>query len=141
MYDYPAYLEKLSGGEPVDNPFLDFMGMRLDEIREGYARFTMAVRPEFMQGAGIMQGGLSVALASETAAHAVMSTLAPGENITTIELKNNFLAPPGKGHLTAEATVFRRGRSIIIADCLVTNDQGRQVSRSSSTFMVIRPAG
>lgn len=55
MYDYKAYLEKLSSGEKVDNPFLYFLGMHLEELKEGYARFSMAIRPEFLQGAGIMQ--------------------------------------------------------------------------------------
>ncbi len=33
------------------------MGIQLEELRNGYARFSMEVRPEFLQGAGIMQGG------------------------------------------------------------------------------------
>ena len=137
VFDYPAYLKKLAAGEPVNNPFLTFMGMALEELREGYARFSMAIRPEFIQGAGIMQGGLSVAFSSETVAHAVMTTLKPGENVTTLELKNNFLSQAGSGRLTAEATVFKRGRRIVVADCLVRDDQGRDISRSSSTLMVI----
>lgn len=138
MFDYPSYLKKLTAGEPVNNPFLAFMGMKLEELREGYARFSMDIRPEFIQGAGIMQGGLGIAFSSETVAHAVMTTLSPGENITTIELKNNFLSQVAEGRLMAEATVFKRGRRIIIVDCMVTDDRGRVVSRSSSSLMVLR---
>ena len=137
MFDYPAYLKKLAAGDAVNNPFLYFMGMQLEEIREGYARFTMPIRPEFIQGAGIMQGGLSVAFASETVAHAVMTLLKPEENITTIELKNNFLSQAAAGRLTAEATVFKQGRRIIIVDCMVRDDQGKDISRSTSTLMKV----
>lgn len=137
MFDYPGYLKKLEAGEAVANPFLSFMGMVLEEIREGYARFSMEIRPEFIQGAGIMQGGLGIAFSSETVAHAAMTTLAPGQNITTIELKNNFLSQASKGRITAEATVFKRGSRIIIVDCIVRDDQGRDLSRSSSTLMVL----
>jgi uncharacterized protein (TIGR00369 family) len=137
MHDYTEYLKKLSAGEAVDNPFLKFMGMNLEELREGYARFSMEIRPEFIQGAGIMQGGLSVAFSSETVAHAVMTTLAPGENITTIELKNNFLRQVSTGRITAEATVYKRGRRTVIVDCYVRDDQGRDISRSVSTLMII----
>ncbi|MDA8403863.1 MAG: PaaI family thioesterase [Desulfobacteraceae bacterium] len=137
MFDYSAYLKKLTAGEAVNNPFLSFMGMKLEEIREGYARFSMAIRPEFIQGAGIMQGGLSVAFSSETVAHAVMTTLEPGENVTTIELKNNFLSQASKGRLIAEATIFKRGRRVIIVDCIVRDDQGRDISRSTSSLMVL----
>lgn len=109
----------------------------MEEIREGYARFSMEIMPEFLQGAGIIQGGLSIALSSEAAAHAVMTTLASGENITTIELKNNFLSMASEGRLTAEATVFKRGRVLAIVDSIVRDDQGKIISRSSATLMVV----
>lgn len=137
MFDYSAYLRKLECGEAVNNPFLDFMGIDIEEIREGYARFSMPIRPEFLQGAGIMQGGLSIALSSEAAAHAVMTTLAPGENLTTIELKNNFLSMARDGRLIAEASVYKRGHTLVIVDCLVRDDRGKEISRSSATLMVI----
>lgn len=137
MFDCSSYLEKLTAGEPVNNPFLDFLGIQVEEIREGYARFSMEIRPEFLQGAGVIQGGLSVALSSEAAAHAVMSTLAPDETITTIELKNNFLSRASQGRLTAEATVYKRGRTLVIVDCVVRNDQGKDISRSSATLLVV----
>lgn len=57
MSDYPAYLRRLQSGEKGLNPFLDFFGIILEELREGYARFRMPVRPEYMQGAGFLQGG------------------------------------------------------------------------------------
>jgi len=137
MFDYPSYLEKLSAREPVDNPFLDFLGIQVEEIREGYARFSMEIQPEFLQGAGIMQGGLSIALSSETAAHAVMTTLSPGENLTTIELKNNFLSMARKGRLTAESTVFKRGRVLVVVDSIVKDEKGNAISRSTATLMII----
>lgn len=110
MFDYPLYLKQLAAGEPVDNPFLDFLQIKTETFEKGYARLSMEIRPEFLQGAGIMPGGLGLALSSEAAAHAVITTLAPGENLSTIELKNNFLFMGSSGRLTAEATVFKRGR-------------------------------
>jgi acyl-CoA thioesterase len=138
VFDYLDYLKKLADGHPVDNPFLDFMGMELEKIENGYARFSMLIRPEFIQGAGIMQGGLGIAFSSETVAQAVMTTLETGNNITTLELKNNFISPAVSGRLTAEATVFKKGSRIIIADCIVRDEQGRDISRSTSTLMVLK---
>jgi len=141
VFDYTAYLKKLAAGQPVDNPFLSFMGMTLEKIGNGYARFSMLIRPEFLQGAGIMQGGIGIAFSSETVAHAVMTTLEPGDNITTLELKNNFISPAVTGRLTAEATVFKRGSRIIIADCIVKDEKGQDISRSTSTLMVLKKGG
>ncbi|WP_415715046.1 PaaI family thioesterase [Maridesulfovibrio sp.] len=141
MTDYRSYLNNLVEGRPVDNPFLDFMGIKVEEIREGYASLSMEIRPEFLQGAANIQGGLSVALSSETAAHAVMTTLNPGEDMVTVELKNNFLSPASKGRLIAESTVFKRGRTLVIVDSIVRDDQGKDISRSSATLMVLGGAG
>lgn len=138
MFDYTTYLKKLKEGDPSINPFLVFMGIRQEEIKDGFARFRMAIKPEYLQGAGLVQGGMIVALADETIAHAIMSELEENEGLTTVELKSNFLAPVSSGELIAEATVFKKGRSIIIGDCLIRDDQNHPVLRCTATFLVIR---
>ena len=135
MADYAAYLRRLQAGEEGLNPFLTYFGVTLEEVQEGYARFRMPVRPEYMQGAGFMQGGVIVAMADETIAHAIMTVLTPDTGITTIELKSNFLAPVREGELVAEARVFKKGRTLIIGDCLVRNGGNREVLRCSATFL------
>lgn len=120
------------------NAFLDHFGVSVCEIKEGRARMQMPVRPEYLQGAKIMQGGLIVALADEAIAHAMMSQLSPEEGLTTIELKSNFLAGVSKGELTAEATIFKKGQSLMIGDCLVTDNKGKNICRVSATFMLLK---
>ena len=135
MADYSAYLQRLQAGEEGLNPFLSYFGIALEELQEGYARFRMPVRLEYMQGAGFMQGGVIVAMADETIAHAIMTVIRPDTGITTIELKSNFLAPVREGELIAEARVFKKGRTLIIGDCLVKNGENREVLRCSATFL------
>lgn len=114
------------------------MEIKLEEMREGYARFRMPVRPEYLQGADSMQGGLIVAMGDEAIAHAMMNELQPDEGLTTIELKSNFLAGVNSGELIAEATVFKKGRSLLIGDCLVTDNQGKNICRVSATFLLLK---
>jgi len=136
MHDYPTYLRRLRSGETGLNPFLDFFGMVLEDLQEGYARFRMQVRPEYMQGVGYMQGGVIVAMADEAIAHAIMTVLDPDTALTTVELKSNFLAPVREGELVAEAHVFKKGRTLIIGDSLVKDGENRDVLRCSATFML-----
>ena len=112
--------------------------MILDELKDGYARFRMPVRPEYLQGAKTMQGGLIVALADETIAHAMMTQLSPEEGLTTIELKCNFLAGVSDGELIATATVFKKGQSLVIGDCLVIDNKEKNVCRVSATFLLLK---
>ncbi|OPY87290.1 MAG: Thioesterase superfamily protein [Smithella sp. PtaU1.Bin162] len=113
------------------------MSIELTDLKEGYARFRMPVRPEYLQGAKSIQGGLLVALADECIAHAMMTKLLPEEGLTTIELKSNFLAGENSGDIIADATVFKKGKSLIIGDCLVTNAQGKNLCRVSATFLLL----
>jgi uncharacterized protein (TIGR00369 family) len=131
-------LEKIKDGQKGMNPFLDFFGITMIELKDGYARFKMPVRPEYLQGAKTMQGGLIVALADETIAHAMMTQLSSEEGLTTIELKSNFLAGVSEGDLIATATVFKKGQSLVIGDCLVTDNKEKNVCRVSATFLLLK---
>lgn len=113
------------------------MGITLIELHDGYAQFKMPVCPEYLQGAKIMQGGLIVALADEAIAHAMMTQLTSDEGLTTIELKSNFLAGVSDGDLIATATVFKKGQSLVIGDCLVTDNKEKNVCRVSATFLLL----
>ena len=127
----------MKAGQKGINPFLDYLGITLVDLKDGYARFKMPVRPEYLQGAKAMQGGLIVALADETIAHAMMTQLSPEEGLTTIELKSNFLAGVSDGELIATATVFKKGQSLVIGDCLVTDDREKNICRVSATFLLL----
>ena len=137
MFDYGKYLKRLQEGDLSINPFLAFMGVTLEALGDGSARFRMTVRRDFLQGAGVVQGGLVVAMSSETIAHAVMTQLATGESIATIELKNNFMASLKEGEAIAEATVFKKGHRVIIGDCLVSSDSGKILSRTTSSILLL----
>jgi len=137
---YDLYLKNLQKGQKGLNPYLDFFNITLVELSYGRASFKMPVRPEYLQGANSMQGGLIVALADEAIAHAMMTELSPEEGLTTIELKSNFLSGVADGELLAEASVFKKGRNLIIGDCLVTNGAGKNICRVSATFMLLKKA-
>ena len=117
---------------------MDFLGITLSDLKEGYAEFRMPVRPEYLQGAKTMQGGLIVALGDEAIAHAMMTQLNPDEGLTTVELKSNFLAGVSEGELIARASVFKKGQSLIIGDCLVVDDKGKNICRVSATFLLLK---
>jgi phenylacetic acid degradation protein PaaD len=86
------------------------LGMTLEEVRPGYARLTMRVRPDMLNGHDLCHGGLLFALADSAFAFACNSygvvTLAAGCSI-------EFLAPAREGDelaAVAEERV-REGRS------------------------------
>ncbi|MDQ5986153.1 MAG: hypothetical protein CSYNP_01872 [Syntrophus sp. SKADARSKE-3] len=138
MPNFSKYLENIKAGRKGINPFMEFIGIEPIEFKKGYAQFRMPVRPEYLQAAGKMQGGLIVALADEAIAHAMVTTLNSNEGLTTIELKSNFLSAVRSGELIATASVFKKGSSLVIGDCLVTNDKGENICRVSATFLLLK---
>ena len=42
----------------AQNPFVNFMGVQVPELGEGYARFTLEIRPDFHNSQGFLQGGV-----------------------------------------------------------------------------------
>jgi acyl-CoA thioesterase len=78
------------------------LGMALEEVRPGYARLRMAVRPDMLNGHGTCHGGIVFALADSAFAFACNSrgivTVASGCSV-------EFLAPAREGdELVAVAT-------------------------------------
>ena len=77
-----------------------WLGMQLEEVRPGYARIRMQVRPEFLNGHGICHGGMLFSLADTTFAFAANSRNAPA---VTTGGSIEYLKPvQGGDTLTAE---------------------------------------
>lgn len=69
---------------------------------------------------------------------AYASTLEQDESFTTLELKMNFLKPVWKANIKAAGRVVKKGRTIGLVECDVTDEQGQLVARSTSTCMTLR---
>ena len=121
-----------------EGPFAEFMGIRVLESAEGRGKAVMPVRPEFLQGAGVVQGGLIVTLADHCIYLAVRSLMKEGQTSVTVELNVNFIAPAPGGELTATAGVVSRRNRIVVSDVEVHDDSGTLIARGLCTTMLRR---
>jgi uncharacterized protein (TIGR00369 family) len=87
---------------------------------------------------GTVHGGVPCTLADSAMGMAYAATLEEGESFATLELKINFLRPVWAATLIAEGVVVQRGRTIGLAECSVTDENGRLIARASSTCMTLR---
>lgn len=102
------------------------LGMTIDEVRPGYARLRMRVRPDMLNGHDMCHGGLIFALADTAFAYACNShnraTVAAGAAI-------EFLAPArGEEVLIAEAREQALGGRLGVYDVEVHSEQGLRVA-------------
>ena len=121
-----------------DNRFFPgHLGIRVVELRQGYARLEVQNRLELMQPAGVMHGGDSFGLADTAVAAALATLYEEGTLLLTIEMKINYLEPIPPGLVTAEAFVLRASKRSAYAEVDIWA-AGQLAARATTTYM-IRP--
>jgi acyl-CoA thioesterase len=102
------------------------LGIRLVEIRPGYARMAMRVRADMVNGHHICHGGMVFTLADTAFAYSCNSY---NENTVAATASIDFLAPAREGdELTAVATELWRTRRNGIYEITVTNQQDERIA-------------
>jgi uncharacterized protein (TIGR00369 family) len=125
------------GGEPAA-PVGKLIGFRPTSIEAGKAVFELEAGPQHANPMGTLHGGVICDVADAAMGVAYASTLGEGESFTTLELKINFLRPFRTGTLIATGRVVKAGRTIGLAECDVTDTDGRLIARAMSTCMTLR---
>jgi len=108
------------------DPASQGLGMSLDEIRPGYARMSMTVRPDMLNGHASCHGGFIFALADSAFAFACNS-----HNFVTVGAgcTIDYLAPGREGdRLTAEAVEMSLAGKTGIYDIKVSNQEGKTIA-------------
>ncbi len=116
------------------------LGIELIEVRRGYLRAQLAIKPHHMAANGYLHAGSVVTLADTACGFGCFASL-PEEanNFTTIELKSNFLRTTTAGMLRAEAQLAHGGRRTQVWDATVFDDQGRALALFRCTQMLLYP--
>jgi acyl-CoA thioesterase len=131
MHSNPRFdaqtLAELAGKTMYErDPASQALGMLLDEIRPGYARMTMPVRADMLNGHQTCHGGYIFMLADSAFAFACNSH---NHNTVGAGCSIDYLAPGREGDvLTAEATEQALAGKTGVYDIKVVNQEGRTVA-------------
>jgi 1,4-dihydroxy-2-naphthoyl-CoA hydrolase len=135
--EFARNLNDLSAGTMIED-------MEMLHAGEGRARCRMEFKPRLRQLTGLFHAGAILGLADTTATAAAMWELNPtGESRPelfplSIQVSANLIRNTDHGALTAEAELIHRGKSTMVADVRVTDDQSRLIARLTATLMVPR---
>lgn len=131
------YLQAVQQSGQTVNPLLVFLGINIERLDTANVSLSLAVNGEFVQGAGVMAGGLQATLLDEAMAHAVLSVLNPGEGTATIEMSVRYFRVVNKGdRLRAEARIVQRGKRVIQAEATASVD-GAVTAKAAASFSVL----
>jgi acyl-CoA thioesterase len=101
-------------------------GIHIVEVRPGYARLSMLVRGDMVNGHRICHGGMVFTLADSAFAFACNSH---NENTVAAAASIDFLAATHEGdELTAEARELWRSKRNGIYEITVTNQKGEKIA-------------
>jgi uncharacterized protein (TIGR00369 family) len=117
-------------------PYYALLNMKIDEVKNGYARLTMNIEEKHLQFLKTVHGGAIGSLADSAAAWATIGSAGLIAAPVTVEMKINFLAPVESGHLTAEARIVHKGLKTTLSDVEVKDEKGRLVAKSLVTYYV-----
>ena len=114
-----------------DDLFSQWLGIEIIEIREGYSKIKMLLRPEMINGFGLIHGGIAFSLADSAFAFACNN-----RNNLSVALDTSITftkaTQPGDV-LTAEAKELHNGRSTGLYLITITNQLGEQVAHFKGT--------
>jgi acyl-CoA thioesterase len=103
-----------------------WLGMRLDEVGAGYARLSMRVSEQMVNGHRVCHGGLIFALADSSFGYACNTH---NQRALASSCSIDFLAPAQLGdELSAEARETARAGRSAVYDVRVTNQTGELIA-------------
>lgn len=132
-----SYLKEINLKGRDANPFFSLMGVEIGKYGDGRAELFLPVRPDMLNGAGWLQGGLFVALCDEAMALALFSILDETTNIATISESTSFLEGTKCGRIRAHAWVVKPGRRVAFLEGQVCSENGSVLSMTKASFAIM----
>lgn len=111
--------------------FSQWLGIEVMEIKDGYSKIKMNVRPEMINGLGIVHGGIAFSMADSCFAFACNN-----RNVLSVALDTsiNFTKPVHVGNvLIAEAKEIHNGKSTGLYHITITNQHDHIVALFKGT--------
>ncbi|WP_407640169.1 hotdog fold thioesterase [Bacillus massiliglaciei] len=122
----------------VNRTLLDSLGIKITELEKGRVVGTMPVDERTWQPFGLLHGGASVALAETVASLGGFELIDQEKQACVgIEINANHLKGKRSGIVTAEANILHKGRTTMVWDIKIRDEQNRLISVSRCTLAVI----
>lgn len=119
-------------------PFSAALGVELDHAAADEVRGRLAWAPERCTSGGVLHGGVLMAFADSLGGICAHLNLPEGAATSTIESKTNFFRAVRGGEVHAVTHPLHAGRTTIVAQTDLRDDDGRLVAQTTQTQAVIR---
>jgi acyl-CoA thioesterase len=118
-------------------PLQEYLGMELSGTEAGSGTATLTLGDQHGNPNGVAHGAVLFALVDTAMGKATMSMVDDGMYCASVELSLRFIRPASSGQLIADATVVKKGRSIVHLEARVHDADDRLIATSSGTFAIL----
>ncbi len=113
------------------------LGFVVEDMRAGYARLRLPIRPEVMQPAGIMHGGAIASLIDTAVVPAIGTAGVEPTRMVTISMNIDYMGAITDEDAVCEGWVTKQGRSIVFCSAEVTGaNSGRVCATGTLVYKV-----
>jgi len=124
-------------------PFNRLLGIKGESAEPGRAVLVLPVRPDFVGDfrRPALHGGVLSTVIDTAGGMAAWAALAPGESVSTVDLRVDYLEPAGlAGPLRAEAVLVRKGNRVCHVRIRLTQD-AKLVAEGTAVYNIHRGKG
>lgn len=118
-------------------PYATTLGVTLATATADKVVGQLAWAPERCTAGGVMHGGALMGLADAVGAICAFLGLPAGANTTTTSSTTHLFRAVREGRVTATARPLHRGRTLIVVQTELTDDQARPVAQVTQTQAVL----
>ncbi len=133
-----AALQRLIGQPLTDSPspLGRWLGGVLQAVEQDSIRAAYIVRADMTNPAGILHGGAIAAIIDDLIGMTII--VMTGAYHASINLSVDFLSSAREGETVVCTTrIVRRGRQIVHAEAMLTNDSGKLIARATTNLLAI----
>ncbi|MGB5747236.1 MAG: PaaI family thioesterase [Desulfobacterales bacterium] len=132
------FKESLLNWMATKNPFWSLLGMEIIEVKKGWAKIRLPFSEKLANGIGVAHGGAIFSPADSAVGMALIGLVNQDENISTLEMKINYLRPFTSGEIVAEAKIVHKGTMTAIGDVDVRDDKDRLIAKGLVTYAIFK---
>ena len=106
------------------------------DAEAGTVEVAFTATEQFLNRAGVIQGGFLAAMLDATLGPALGATLGPGQFAPTTDLHVQFLRPVHPGRLTGHGRIVRRGSQVAFLAGELLDESGQPVAVATATAQI-----
>jgi acyl-CoA thioesterase len=118
-------------------PFNAHVGLKLVRMHKDGVTIECRLRPELMNGAGVLHGGVTATLADVAVGMALARHLFRPRAAATVEMKVNYLRPVAQGKITARSHLVKVGSRLCCGRVEIFDAEKRPVAAALITYMIL----